>query len=333
MPRVIQLTLIVLLIASSACWAQNKRKTGPEIVDPAVAAEDPDFHVQGEYVGQATKPDGTQQKLGAQVVARGEGAFEIYLLEGGLPGEGWKKGDKRVRIGGQRDGERTTFEGDETSGEIRDGKMTVTCKQTGAKVTLERVERTSPTLGSRAPKEAVVLFADASDAENFEGATLSEDGNLVAGVVSKDKFGSYTLHLEFRLSWKPWATGQARSNSGVYVHDCYEIQVLDSFGLEGKDNECGGLYHVKEPDVNMCLPPLVWQTYDVKLTAPEYDAAGEKTRNARLTLRHNGVAIHDDIELPQGTPGRQQEGPGPRPIHLQGHGNHVQYRNIWLVPE
>jgi len=115
-------------------------------------------------------------------------------------------------------------------------------------------------------------------------------------------FASYTLHLEFRLSWMPTARGQARSNSGVYMHDCYEVQVLDSFGLEGRHNECGGLYIKKDPDVNMCLPPMVWQTYDIDFTAPKSKGYG-----------------------------RQDEGPAPRPIHLQGHGNHVQYRNIWLV--
>jgi hypothetical protein len=117
----------------------------------------------------------------------------------------------------------------------------------------------------------------------------------------------------------------------VYVHDCYEIQVLDAFGLEGRDNECGGLYKIKEPDVNMCFPPLVWQTYDIDFTAPQYNDAGEKTSNARLTVKHNGVTIHENLELSHDTPGRKGEGPGPRQLHLQGHGNRVQYRNIWLV--
>jgi hypothetical protein len=80
----------------------------------------------------------------------------------------------------------------------------------------------------------------------------------------------------------------------------------------------------------MCLPPLVWQTYDVDFTAPKYDGSGKKTANTRMTLRHNGVAILDG-EVPRNNAGRDKEGPGPRPIHLQGHGNKIQYRNIWLV--
>lgn len=311
--------------------AAKKHEEGPEVVSPSVAAKDPDFHVEGEYVGQWTKPDGSQQKLGAQVVARGKAKFEIYLLDGGLPGEGWKKGDKRVQVTGTRDGQVTTIEGDSLAGEIQGGTMTLHCNKTGAQASLARVERTSPTLGAQPPKGAKVLFG-AGGADDFEDPQLSEDGNLVAGTTTKDKFNSYRLHIEFRLSWKPQATGQARSNSGVYLFDCYEVQVLDSFGLEGADNECGGLYKVKEPDVNMCLPPLVWQTYDIDFTAPGYDAAGKKTRDARLTVRQNGVLIHDDVDLPHDTPGREKEGPGPRPLHLQSHNNHVEYRNIWLVP-
>jgi hypothetical protein len=79
----------------------------------------------------------------------------------------------------------------------------------------------------------------------------------------------------------------------------------------------------------MCLPPLVWQTYDVDFTAPKFDPDGKKIAPARATVRHNGVVIHDNLELAW-TPGREPEGPGPRAIHLQQHGNKVQYRNIWV---
>lgn len=305
-----------------------KKPTGPEIVDPAVAKTDPDFSIQGEYLGK-----GSHGKLGAQVIARGQGQFEIFLLTGGLPGDGWKRGDTRVRLTAERDGDATTIEGEGMSGQIAAGKMTLSGGSAGKKTELERIGRKSPALGQKPPKGAIVLF-DGSGTDSFPEATTSKDGNLVAGVTTKEEFNSYTLHLEFRLSWKPWASGQARSNSGVYVHDCYEIQVLDSFGLEGLDNECGGIYKIKVPDVNMCLTPLVWQTYDIKLRAPVYKpGTEEKVSNARLTVRHNGVLIHEDLELPNGTPGRQKEGPGPRPFHLQGHGNQVQYRNIWIVKE
>jgi hypothetical protein len=80
----------------------------------------------------------------------------------------------------------------------------------------------------------------------------------------------------------------------------------------------------------MCFPPLVWQTYDIEFTAPKYEN-GKKVANARITVKQNGVTIHDNAELPHATPGRQEEGPAPRPFYLQGHGNKVEYRNIWVV--
>ena len=174
----------------------------------------------------------------------------------------------------------------------------------------------------------MVLF-DGTTAENFRHGTLLPNKNLLSEATTKQGFGDYTLHVEFRLSYMPLARGQARSNSGVYLHDCYEIQVLDSFGLEGKDDECGGFYKLRKPDVNMCYPPLTWQTYDVQFTAPKYEE-GKKVADARVEVRHNGVLIHPQFALSHATPGRQGEGPAPRPLYLQGHGNKVEFRNVWL---
>jgi hypothetical protein len=101
--------------------------------------------------------------------------------------------------------------------------------------------------------------------------------------------------------------------------------------LEGLDNECGGIYSIDRPRVNACFPPLSWQTYDIDFTAAKYDDAGDKTKNGRITVRHNGIVIHDGIELKHGTPGFHPEGPGPDSLYLQDHGNPVVYRNIWVV--
>jgi len=326
MVRTAHFSLMMMLIAMLACSVSAARQ---EVTDPEEAKADPDFAVQGEYLGEGALSDGTQGKVGAQVVALGDGKFEVYVLTGGLPGKGWKRGDPRVRLEGQREGSVVTVQGDRLAAKIADGKMTILNEEGQEKVRLERIERQSPTLGAKPPEGAVVLF-DGSGVDYFPGATMTEDKNLLSGTLSKAEFNSYKLHLEFRLSWMPHARGQGRSNSGVYVHNCYEIQVLDSFGLEGRSNECGGLYGIKDPDVNMCLPPMVWQTYDVDFTAPKFDENGNKVSNARITLQHNGVVIYDDFELPRANPGGQPEGPGPRGIQLQGHGCHVQYRNIWL---
>ena len=118
----------------------------------------------------------------------------------------------------------------------------------------------------------------------------------------------------------------------MFLQGRYEVQVLDSFGLVGKNNECGGIYSIFDPKVNMCLPPLSWQTYDVEFTAARYaNNNGKKIKNARVTIRHNGVIIHDNRELPKGTPGKDAEGSTPGILYLQGHGNPVVYRNIWVV--
>ena len=79
----------------------------------------------------------------------------------------------------------------------------------------------------------------------------------------------------------------------------------------------------------MCYPPLSWQTYDIDFKAAKYDASGKKTGNAKLTVMHNGVMIHDGLELTKGTPGKDQEGDKPGHLFLQDHGNPVVFRNIW----
>jgi hypothetical protein len=109
--------------------------------------------------------------------------------------------------------------------------------------------------------------------------------------------------------------------------------VLDSFGLKEKDNECGGIYSIAAPLVNMCFPPLTWQTYDIDFTAARYDSEGKKMQNARITVYHNGVVIHDDRELSHETPGHSPEGPAPDALYLQGHNDPVVFRNIWAVPK
>ncbi|QDU40489.1 hypothetical protein Mal4_48470 [Maioricimonas rarisocia] len=296
---------LLCLSLSIACLAAPA--PGETYATPEQAAADPDFALQGEYTG-----DG----VGLQVVALGNGEFSAVTFEGGLPGSGFT-GEKADRSVTQVD---------------RNG-----IKKLIADMSLNKVHRESETLGAEPPKGAVVLFdgtKESLDEHWKDGAKMTSDGLLIQGVTSTDTFRDFTAHVEFRLPYMPEARGQARGNSGLYLQGRYEIQMLDSFGLEGKDNECGGIYKAAPPAVNMCLPPLNWQTYDVEFTAARFDDSGKKVKNARVTVRHNGVVIHDDLEIPGATPGGPlsgKENAQPGPIFLQNHGNPVRYRNIWVV--
>jgi hypothetical protein len=315
------------LVLATACVfiASPAAGQGDTFTDPAQAG--PDFAVQGEY---ATGKDSGGEKHAAQVIALGGGKFELVHYFGGLPGDGWKRGDRLERVQGETKDGTTVFKAETWTAAIKDGAMTVTDAGGAVVGKLARVERKSPTLGAKPPEGAIVLF-DGTSADNFTNGKLTPEGHLMADCESKQKFGDHVLHVEFRTPFKPAARGQARGNSGVYIHTRYELQVLDSFGLDGKNNECGGIYSIAEPIVNMCYPPLAWQTYDIDFKAARYDDAGKKVENARVTIHHNGVVIHDNLELPKGTPGKNPEGPGPGGVYLQGHGNPVVFANIWVV--
>ncbi len=318
---------VFVLAALPAPVARGGAPAGVNATDLSMV--DADFAFQGEYAGGVKTPEGKEMKLGAQVVALGGGKFSAVIYAGGLPGDSWSRKDKSAALEGEKHGESVVLKGDKVSGEIRAKKLTLKHADHPGQAVLEAVERKSPTLGAKPPEGAMVIF-DGSGTQMFVEGSINDARLLWAGATTKPLPDSYKLHLEFLLPYMPEARGQGRANSGVYLHDCYEVQVLDSFGLDGKDNECGGIYKVKAPDVNACFPPLAWQTYDFEFTGPKFDAAGKKTSPARLAARHNGIVIHDNIQLSH-TAGRKDEGPGPRGIHLQAHGNKVQYRNIWLV--
>ena len=201
--------------------------------------------------------------------------------------------------------------------------------ETGSTFQLKKVMRKSPTLGAKPPAGAIVLF-DGTNVNQWEGMKIEEGNLLGVGGRTKKKFRNFTLHLEFRLPFMPYARGQGRGNSGMYLLDQYECQILDSFGLEGKDNECGGIYHVLKPAVNMCLPPLSWQTYDVEFTAAKFDKNGKKIADAVTTIKHNGVVIHNKKKLKL-TPGGHQSDEKPGRLFLQNHGDPVRFRNIWII--
>lgn len=319
--------------------------------DPKDETLPPEFAIQGEYAGP---------EIGAQVIALGDGALHAVVYKGGLPGAGWNGRDKSLlagKVGAKRAnlktamGERRYLAANPNEfSATRDfpptgqtaysariglkGARMILMPEGADRIVLKKLRRKSPTLGMRPPNDALTLF-DGTGTESFVGGRLDEETKFLntdgANVRTEKKFDNYRMHIEFMLPFRPLARGQGRGNSGFYQVDQYEVQILDSFGLDGYDNECGGVYQKARPLVNMCYPPLTWQTYDVEFHNAEREN-GEKIKNATMTLKHNGVIIHENLEIDGKTGGARNEPEGtPGPIQLQGHGNPLQFRNIWVV--
>jgi Domain of Unknown Function (DUF1080) len=333
--------------------AEKKKEVWTDPVDPALPV---DFKFQGEFAGEVA--DG--KKVGCQVIALGNGAFQAVMCKGGLPGAGWNGKDKSL-MDGKIDGDKVVFvpstgkrkylaqspmefsatakfppKGQsEFSGDIigdtfhlgRDGDKKSPYK-------LKKLERKSNTLGKKAPDGAVVLF-DGSSNEEWNGGRLDKATGFLntdgKDITTKRKFNNYSAHVEFMIPFRPNARGQGRGNSGFYQVLMYEVQILDSFGLEGKNNECGGVYERLDCKVNACLPPLQWQTYDIEFTNAVRE--GDKVvKKARITAKLNGIVIHDNAEIASPTGGHRNEPEGtPGALLLQGHDNPLQFRNIWVV--
>ena len=299
------------------------------------------FDAQGEYLGQCAHglAEGwSNPTIGAQLIALtdkdGREKLRMVLYSGGLPGAGWTRNDPRLQVettfaNGTANYEGASFEGN-WAATLRDGILSLRSAKGEALGDLKKVTRKSPTLGAAPPPRSVVLF-DGSSADQFAKGRLTKAGLLAAGCDSKRAFADHRIHLEFKTPFKPQARGQGRGNSGVYVQGRYECQVLDSFGLDGLQNECGGVYSIAQPIVNACLPPETWQTYDIVFTAAQFQD-GKKVANGRMTVHLNGILVHDELALTHATTAhRRPEGIEPGGLFLQDHGNPVVYRNIWVV--
>ncbi|MCY4143485.1 MAG: DUF1080 domain-containing protein [Gammaproteobacteria bacterium] len=196
------------------------------------------------------------------------------------------------------------------------------------------------------PDDAVVLF----DGSNLDAWVSVRGGTagwkLVAGnsmetvrgtgdIRTKREFGSCQLHLEWKAPTAISASGQGRGNSGVFLLGLYEVQILDNFeNPTYADGLAGAIYGQFPPLVNACLPPGVWQTFDIVFETPEYES-GHLKNPATMTLFHNGVVAHLRQSMQGPTKHRAladyQTAHGPKgPIVLQDHGDPVQFRNIWI---
>jgi hypothetical protein len=172
-----------------------------------------------------------------------------------------------------------------------------------------------------------------ADWKLVDGAMQTRNGD----IVSKQEFDDAIYHVEFKVPLMPEAKGQARGNSGVIIQGCYEIQILDSYGIENPGKgDCGAIYNHAAPLVNACKKPLEWQSYDIVFRSPRFDAEGKKIEPARVTVFQNGVLIQNNQHIPGSTGLGKLPPPGdysqPGPLLLQYHGNDVQFRNVWVLP-
>jgi hypothetical protein len=282
-------------------------------IDPQVAAREfPGFDLMGEF---------TKEGEGVQVTPS-EGRFYLSFFSGGLPGGGW--------------------DGSTIKHQWLDQVATAETLNDH-----QKIDRSSKLTFAKPPADATVLFD--GNKRNHWAFGKVQNGNLIAGAKTKrDDFTDVKLHFETRVVFKPelQLAHPDRGNSGVFLAGAYEVQICDTFGVDfapdrwkqdrvrkQPDTWCGGIYGLKKANVNMCLPPLAWQSFDIDFTAARF-ADGKKISDARMTVYQNGVLIHDDVALKSGTGGGRQ-GPRPEvpsgPILLQNHHSPNEFRNIWVV--
>jgi hypothetical protein len=196
------------------------------------------------------------------------------------------------------------------------------------------------------PSDAIVLF-DGKDLSHWrdkgtggpaqwkieDGAMLTTKGDIETTNV----FGDMQLHLEFREPVPAKRDGQGRGNSGVFLMDQYEVQVLDCYHNKTyADGTTGALYGQHPPLANACRPPGEWETYDILFTAPRFAEDGKLLSPAYVTVILNGVVVQDHQAFRGDTnwrvPGKYTAHAAKLPLALQYHDNPVAFRNIWVRP-
>lgn len=207
----------------------------------------------------------------------------------------------------------------------------------------------TPALGNAVPSDAIVLFDGSNlDAWQMEDGSeakwIVKDGVMTVNkqtgdILTRQKFGSYQLHIEWCVPKGVHGESQWRGNSGVFMQDKYEVQILDSYENDTYVNgQAGSIYKQAAPLVNAMVKPGEWNVYDIIYTAPVFKADGTYLYKPFVTVLHNGIVIQNHTEI-QGTtewigfPKVQAHGDGP--IRLQSHGDPsepISFRNIWIRP-
>jgi hypothetical protein len=323
------IALTILCPALLAREAKSAESFYPEEKDPFM----------GNWVGRWSDDEEVDPDISAQIIPSGRNRYTLRLasklfmrspvlavMEARAKDGVLEFSDKNYRV---------KVEKGVLTGGRASGKSTFTMKPYILEVA---------SLGTPAPEGAEVLF----DGSNFDAFTGADGWEIVGDammvrpgtddVESRNHYLDAHLHVEFRTPLQPTESGQSRGNSGVFLQGKYEVQVLDSFGLEGTYDECGALYKLSAPHVNACLPPGEWQSYDIHFTAARFAEDGSLTANPRITVYHNDILIHNDLELSWITAWKEKERlqPPPKeagPVILQSHRSHfVQFRNVWIKP-
>lgn len=191
------------------------------------------------------------------------------------------------------------------------------------------------------PADAVQLVGEAGSRfvpeSHYECQWTFADGILSASpkwdsVVTADAYQDFRMHVEFNVNEAGDVPRETNGNSGVYIQQRYELQILNSFGVSEADynnQDCGSIYGTKKPDKLVCRPAGEWQSFDIVFRAARFEGA-RKIENARITVFQNDELIHDDFELTRKSGAGKPEENSARPIKLQGHHNQVQFRNVWI---
>lgn len=320
-------------------WLEKGVWTLPPTDGPAAT----DFSLVGEYAGDITMPTASKnddeadnsdstgkRRFGVQIRTLGSGQFEALAYEGGLPGDKEFDESTQLRLIGRRNGDTLVLSGGPWALFAGPEQCRLINMEGASLGDLPRVNRTSPTMGAKAPENALVLF-DGTNTDEFTQANMDDQKLLKQGANINWLLTDFDLHLEYRIPHMPGMQGQKRGNSGIYLQSRYECQILDSFGTERVFNGLGALYRFKPPRLNMAFPPLVWQTYDVQFTAARFGANGKKLRPAHVTSWVNGVKVQDNVALPGPTGAGKDEEALPLQTFLQNHTDPVRFRNVWVV--
>ena len=192
------------------------------------------------------------------------------------------------------------------------------------------------------PSDAIILFdgtnTDTWQRKNGKPIKWEVADSIMTvtngDIYTKESFGDCQLHIEWSAPTPVKGEGQDRGNSGVYIQDRYEVQILDSYNNRTYSNgQATAIYKQHIPLVNVTNPPGEWNTYDIIFKAPVFNDKKEKVSPGYITVIHNGVLVQNHVEIKGSTKWigpPTTEAHGEAPIRLQDHDSPVKFRNIWI---